>query len=124
MTHAGVSSGGDQGEDDDYLYSDHLYVNRPEEKFACPICLCPVQRVAHLTSCCGNHFCFKCISRVTNANKVVSQARLSLWRRESGQIPIRLLCCILSSRAPNEVGVNINWDVFCKGRSSLLRLAL
>ena len=27
--------------------------------------------------------------------------------RESGQIPIRLLCCILSSRAPNKVGVNI-----------------
>ena len=28
--------------------------------------------------------------------------------------------CILSSRAPNEVGVNINWDVFCKGRSSVI----
>ena len=27
--------------------------------------------------------------------------------------------CILSSRAANEVGVNINWDVFCKGRSSV-----
>ena len=27
--------------------------------------------------------------------------------REFGQIPIRLLCCILSNRAPNEVGVNI-----------------
>ena len=50
---------------------------------------------------------------------LVSQARLSLGRRESGQIPIRLLYCILSSRAPNEVGVNINWDAFCKGRSSV-----
>ena len=39
---------------------------------------------------------------------IVSQARLSLRRRESGQIPIRLLYCILSSRAPDEVGVNIN----------------
>ena len=43
----------------------------------------------------------------------------SLGRRESGQILIRLLYCILSSRAPNEVGVNINWDTFCKGRSSV-----
>ena len=67
MTHS-ASSGGGQ-EDDEYLYSDHLYVDRPEEKFACPICLCPVQRVAHLTGCCGNHFCFKCITRVRNTNK-------------------------------------------------------
>ena len=50
---------------------------------------------------------------------LVSQARLSLRRRESGQIPIRLLYCILSSRAPNEVGVSINWNAFCKGRSSV-----
>jgi len=55
--------------------------------------------------------------------KVVSQARLSLGRRESGQIPIRLLCCTLSSKAPNEVGVNINWDTFCKGKSSSLETA-
>ena len=39
--------------------------------------------------------------------------------RESGQIPVRLLYCILSSRAVNEVGVNINWDAFYKGRSSV-----
>ena len=37
---------------------------------------------------------------------IVSQARLS---RGGESLPIRLLCCILSSRAPNEVGVNINW---------------
>ena len=47
---------------------------------------------------------------------VVSQARLSLGRRESGQIPIRLLYCILSNRVPNEVSVNINWDAFWKSR--------
>ena len=46
------------------------------------------------------------------SRNVVSQPRLSRGKRESGQIPIRLLYCILSSRAPNEVGVNINWDVF------------
>ena len=38
-----------------------------------------------------------------------AQARLPPWRRDSGQIPIRLLCCILNIRAPtcNEVAVNI-----------------
>ena len=50
---------------------------------------------------------------------LVSQARLSLRSRESGQIPIRLLYCIVSSSISNEVGVNINWDVFWKGRSSI-----
>ena len=39
---------------------------------------------------------------------IVSQARLSHREgRESGQVPIRLLYCILSSRVPNDVGVNI-----------------
>jgi len=52
--------------------------------------------------------------------RVVSQARLSLGTRESGQIPIRLLYYMLSSRASDKVGVNINWDVFCKGRSSVI----
>ena len=34
-------------------------------------------------------------------------------RREFGQILIRLLCCIHTSRAANEVGVNVHsWDVF------------
>ena len=45
---------------------------------------------------------------VIDAAKLVSQARLSRRRRESGQIPISLL---LSSSVPNEVGVSISWDV-------------
>ena len=49
-----------------------------------------------------------------------SQPSLSLGRRESGQIPIRLLYCILSSRATDEVGVNINWDAFWEGWCRLL----
>ena len=61
----------------------------------------------------------RCPITVLDCQEVVSQARLSLGRRESGQIPIWLLYCILSSRAPNEVGVNINWDAFCKSRSSV-----
>ena len=49
---------------------------------------------------------------ISHCRRVLSQARLSCGKRESGQVPIRLLCCILSSRAPNEVSVNINWDMF------------
>ena len=55
----------------------------------------------------------------TSLSTLVSQPRLSRGKRDSGQIPIRHLYCILSSRVPNEVGVNINWDAFCKGRSSV-----
>ena len=41
-----------------------------------------------------------------SASAVVSRARL-LRGRESGQIPIRLWCCILSSSVLNKVGVNM-----------------
>ena len=34
------------------------------EMFSCGICYCPVQREAHLTRCCGHHFCFECIEKV------------------------------------------------------------
>ena len=44
--------------------------------------------------------------------KLVSQARLSLGEGKSGQIHVWFLYCILSSRAPDEVGMNINWDAF------------
>ena len=53
----------------EYLYSDDLYVDPPPEKFSCPVCLCPVQRVPYLTQCCGKHFCFACISQVLNGGK-------------------------------------------------------
>ena len=59
-------------------------------------------------------------TRYCELGALVSQARLSLRRRKSGQIPIRLLYCVLSSSASNEVGVNINWDVFCKSRSFII----
>ena len=53
----------------DFYYQDDLYIERPEEKFSCPICLCPVQREAHLTECCGRHFCLACIVRIRNDRK-------------------------------------------------------
>ena len=49
------------------------------------------------------------VEQLFDAAKLVSQARLSRRRRESGQIPISLL---LSSSVPNEVGMNISWDMF------------
>eukprot|EP00731_Ephydatia_muelleri_P007224 Em0003g1472a len=51
-------------EREDYLYDEGIYIDRIPENFSCPICLCPVQRAAHLTVCCGKHFCFDCISKV------------------------------------------------------------
>ena len=55
--------------DAEYLYSEEFYVDAPPEKFSCPVCLCPVQRAAHLTQCCGNHFCLACIDRVRRDGK-------------------------------------------------------
>lgn len=51
---------------DVYLYDEEIYLDRIPDNFSCPICLCPIQRIAHLAECCGNHFCFQCISRVTD----------------------------------------------------------
>ena len=50
------------------------------------------------------------VEQLFDAVKLVSQARLSRRRKESGQIPISLL--LSSSVLPNEVGVNISWDMF------------
>ena len=59
----------EDGQPADFYYQDDLYIERPEEKFSCPICLCPVQREAHLTECCGRHFCLACIVRIRNNRK-------------------------------------------------------
>ena len=48
----------------DYYFLDGFFIDKPPEKFSCPICLSPVQREAHLTKCCGRHFCFPCIFRL------------------------------------------------------------
>ena len=41
------------------------------------------------------------------------------WEERVWSNSPQVFVCIPSSRAPNEVGVNINWDAFCKGRSSV-----
>ena len=48
---------------------------------------------------------------------LVSQARLPLRRRVPSDFSTAYSAL---SRAPNEVGVNINWDAFCKVRSSTI----
>ena len=50
--------------DEDFLFEDDTFVEVVPEKFSCSVCCCRVQREAHLTRCCGHHFCFKCIDRV------------------------------------------------------------
>ena len=45
---------------DEYEYE---FMDTPPEDIHCPICLLVLQE-PYLTSCCGNHFCKKCIERV------------------------------------------------------------
>ena len=93
----------------DYYYQDDLYLDRPEEKFSCPICLCPVQRQAYLTECCGRHFCLSCISRLRNDAKPCPMCKatpLTIFpnkerQREIKQIRVR---CPLSLDSYSSVG--------------------
>jgi O-acetyl-ADP-ribose deacetylase (regulator of RNase III) len=45
-----------------------LFVGPVPSELECPVCLL-VMREPHLTSCCGNHFCFSCISEVREDGK-------------------------------------------------------
>ena len=81
----------------DYYYQDDLYVERPDDKLSCPICLCPVQREAHLTGCCGRHFCRSCIGRLSRECKpcpMCKESPLAIFpnkerQREIKQIRVR-----------------------------------
>ena len=44
---------------------DYEFVSNPPDELNCSICL-SVLRDPNLTSCCGNHFCQSCISRIKN----------------------------------------------------------
>ena len=44
---------------------DYEFVSNPPDELICSICL-SVLRDPNLTSCCGNHFCQLCISRIKN----------------------------------------------------------
>ena len=49
---------------------EHSFLEQPStlKEFECPVCLC-VTREPSLTSCCGQHFCQSCISRITTDRK-------------------------------------------------------
>ena len=47
----------------DAAMAEFVFEEPLDKDHECPICL-DVQREAHLTKCCGNHFCFLCIARV------------------------------------------------------------
>ena len=44
------------------------FLDAPPSELECPVCLL-VMREPHLTSCCGNHFCFTCINEVRENGK-------------------------------------------------------
>ena len=54
---------------DDFLFHEDNYLSEVPENFSCPICLCSVQRNAHLTDCCGHHFCLQCIKQLHSNGK-------------------------------------------------------
>ena len=46
---------------------DYEFVDIPPESLECSICLLTL-RDPHVVSCCGNHFCYSCINRISNNN--------------------------------------------------------
>ena len=47
---------------------DHEFVDIPPKLLECSICLLTL-RNPHVTTCCGNHFCYSCINRINSTNK-------------------------------------------------------
>ena len=46
---------------------DYEFVDAPPKSLECSICLLTL-RDPHVVSCCGNHFCYSCINRISNNN--------------------------------------------------------
>ena len=46
----------------------YTFVDAPPKSLECSICLLTL-REPHVTTCCGNHFCYSCINRVSNNEK-------------------------------------------------------
>lgn len=61
----------------DYYFLEGFFVDKPPEKYSCPICLSSVQREAFLTQCCGSHFCLQCISRMVTTAKPCPMCKAS-----------------------------------------------
>lgn len=91
----------------DYYFLEGLFQAIPPVKYSCPICLSPVQREAFLTQCCGNHFCFQCISRMVKAAKSCPMCKfspLAIFPNKERQREIKSLqvCCPAGLKDRNE----------------------
>ena len=53
---------------------DIRFVARPPDDCCCPICLC-VMNDPHLTSCCSQHYCHACITRIQTMNQPCSMCK-------------------------------------------------
>lgn len=76
----------------EFYYEEDLYLEYPDDKYSCPICLCPVQVEAHLTECCGRHFCLPCIGRIRDERKpcpLCKESSLVIFPNKERQREIR-----------------------------------
>ena len=48
---------------------EYIFVNNPPDRVVCKICHNPCQN-AHLTSCCGAHFCYSCLQQLKKGTAV------------------------------------------------------
>ncbi len=106
-----VSFTGDRLRKDCIAFQDALFQEKPPRKFSCPICLAAVQREAHLTGCCGNHFCRQCIMRLANNRRPCPMCKttsLSIFPNKERQREInalRMRCPFnLLSRSCKDIG--------------------
>lgn len=91
----------------------------PPHNFACPICHCSVQREAHLTRCCGHHFCFQCIDPLRREGKNCPMCRKS---------PLEIFPNKERQRMINALQVHCSWGqessgMICKWEGKLCQLA-
>ena len=81
-------------EEVDYFYLEGFFAETPSDKFSCPICLCPVQRKAYLTECCGRHFCHECIQKLVTGHQSCPMCKsfpLSIFPNKERQREINAL---------------------------------
>ena len=91
---------------DDFLFCDENYLSEVPENFSCPICLCSVQRNAHLTDCCGHHFCLQCIKPLHGNGKPCPLCKSTKFRiypnkerqREINSLTVRCVVGMTSSQ--------------------------
>ena len=87
---------------DDIVFKDENFAENVPEKFSCGICRY-LQREAHLTRCCGHHFCFECIEKVCCDDKpcpMCQETPLVVFPNKERQRDIKKLsvCCTIGQK--------------------------